>query len=270
MKGSLAALLGLLPALALASPSTSRVPSPGERCLSAIQLAERQTRIPPQLLRSIALVESGRPDPVTGRVLPWPWTINVSGTGYFFNSSEEAVAAVRNFQARGIKSIDVGCAQVNLLHHPGAFSTLESAFDPQANADYAARFLKSLYGSTGTWPLAAAAYHSRVAERGNDYARKVLALWPLAGRYGPLPSSAAPAINTGADYSMYLPEFAARLRRMDEDRARYAGAGTLLESAWARQLPGSSQLAVGLATPPAGATRSNQSLAASPASREVR
>jgi hypothetical protein len=226
--------------------------------------------IPSQLLRSIALVESGRPDPVTGRTVPWPWTINVAGTGYFFASSEEAVAAVRNFQARGIKSIDVGCAQVNLLHHPTAFATLERAFDPDANADYAARFLKSLYGGTRHWPLAAAAYHSRLAERGNDYARKVLALWPLAERYGPLPTATSTAINTGADYSMYLPEFAARLRRMDEDRARYAGAGTILEAAWARRLPNSSQVAVGLTAMPAGTTPNNPAPGSLAEGREVR
>jgi hypothetical protein len=202
--------------------------------------------------------------------MPWPWTINVAGTGYFFASSEEAVAAVRDFQAKGIKSIDVGCAQVNLLHHPAAFSTLERAFDPEANADYAARFLKSLYGDTGNWPLAAAAYHSRLAERGNDYARKVLAIWPLAGRYGPLPSSTAPAVNARPDYSMYLPEFAARLRRMDEDRARYAGAGTFIESAWARRLPSSSQLVLGLATTPAGTVRNNPAPRNSPNPREMR
>lgn len=226
--------------------------------------------IPSQLLRSIALVESGRADPVTGRTVPWPWTINVSGTGYFFSSSEEAVAAVRNFQARGIKSIDVGCAQVNLLHHPTAFATLERAFDPEANAGYAARFLKSLYGDTRNWPLAAAAYHSRLAERGNDYARKVLALWPLAERYGPLPTTASPAINTGADYSMYLPEFAARLRRMDEDRARHSDAGTLLESAWARRLPSSSQIAASLAATPTETRLSSPAPGHSPATQEAR
>lgn len=230
--------------------------------------------IPSQLLRSIALVESGRPDPVTGRTVPWPWTINVAGTGYFFASAEDAVAAVRDFQAKGIKSIDVGCAQVNLLHHPAAFATLEQAFDPASNADYAARFLKSLYGGTRNWPLAAAAYHSRLAERGNDYARKVLALWPSAERYGPLPTAAgtaaSAAINTGADYSMYLPDFAARLRRMDEDRARYASGGTTLEAAWARRLPTSSQVAVGLTTVPAGTVPRNPAPARSSDAREAR
>ena len=62
------------------------------------------------------------------------------GRGHFYDSKAEAVAAVRAMQARGIQSIDVGCGQINLMHHPDAFANLELAFDPQANATYAARF----------------------------------------------------------------------------------------------------------------------------------
>ena len=255
MKLSLAALLLLVvPAWAEASPQAStrassraapRVvapPVPGDLCVAAIDAAERQHRLPAQLLRSIAVVESGRADPTNGRMLPWPWTINVAGTGYVYASRDEAVAAVREFQARGVKSIDVGCAQVNLMYHPNAFATLEAAFDPPANAEYAGRFLKSLYAGTGNWPLAAAAYHSQTAERGQSYARKVMAIWPLAARYGGLPTAAgavatAAAAPAGPDYSMYMPEFAARLRRLDGDRARHGGAGPLIESAWASRLP---------------------------------
>ena len=69
----------------------------------------------------------------------------------------EAVAAVRGLQARGVRSIDVGCMQVNLMHHPDAFPSLDVAFDPQANAAYAARFLKELYAQTGDWTRATAA-----------------------------------------------------------------------------------------------------------------
>jgi soluble lytic murein transglycosylase-like protein len=163
------------------------------------------------LLQSIALVESGRPDPGTRRVLPWPWTINVAGIGYFYASSEEAVLAVHAFRANGIRSIDVGCTQVNLFYHPNAFASLESAFDPRSNADYAARFLKSLHASVGNWPLAAAAYHSQTVERGHAYARKVMAIWPNAARYGALPAPTGATAAAGADYSMYTPEFAARL-----------------------------------------------------------
>jgi hypothetical protein len=132
----------------------------------------------------------------------------------------EAITAVQAFQASGIRSIDVGCAQVNLLHHPGAFSSLAAAFDPQANADYAARFLRALHASTGNWPLAAAAYHSQTPELGRVYARKVMAAWPDADRHGPWPSPGGGAIRPGFDYSIYTPEFAAHLRRVDQDRAR--------------------------------------------------
>ena len=48
-----------------------------------------------------------------------------------------------------MRSIDIGCAQVNLMHHPDAFASLEQAFDPMANADYAARFLKQLHDTHG-------------------------------------------------------------------------------------------------------------------------
>jgi hypothetical protein len=192
--------------------------------------------LPAQLLRSIALVESGRLDPVTRRILPWPWTINVAGVGYFYASSAEAIAATKALQASGISSIDVGCAQVNLLHHPDAFSSIENAFDPKRNADYAARFLKSLHAGTRNWSLATAAYHSKTPGIGLAYARKVMAIWPNAERYGGLPSAAVASAAPAADYSMYTSEFAARLRRMDEDRSRIHGTANIIEFAWSNRL----------------------------------
>jgi hypothetical protein len=76
-----------------------------------------------------------------------------------------------------VASIDVGCMQVNLMHHPAAFATLEEAFDPMANALYAARFLNMLFSGSGDWPAAAAAYHSQTREIGAAYKEKVLAAW---------------------------------------------------------------------------------------------
>ncbi|MFT8246802.1 transglycosylase SLT domain-containing protein [Roseomonas sp. BN140053] len=207
-------------------------------CLPAIAAAERSARLPAQILRSIALVESGRVDPATGRTIPWPWAVNVAGTGYFYASKDEAVTAVRQFQANGAQSIDVGCAQINLQHHPGAFATLDSAFDPQANASYAARFLNTLYATTGNWPLAAAGYHSRTAEIGLNYARKVMAIWPNARHYGGLPQERAERLGTlSADYSIFKPSFAAQLRRMDEDRAQREQGTAAPELVWVNRPP---------------------------------
>jgi hypothetical protein len=118
-------------------------------------------------------------------VHPWPWTINAEGEGRFFASKAEALAAVRDLQAKGVKSIDVGCMQVNLMHHPQAFASLEQAFDPAANAAYAARFLNVLYGQTRDWTRATAFYHSATPELGEAYQRKVAGALPLEqGRAG--------------------------------------------------------------------------------------
>lgn len=133
--------------------------------------------MPPHLLEAIAQVESGRPDPSTGRLQPWPWTINAEGVGAFFASKAAAIAAVRTLQSRGVHSIDVGCMQVNLMFHPAAFASLDEAFDPRANALYAAHFLNVLHAGSHDWSGAIGAYHSQTRALGDDYRRRVLALW---------------------------------------------------------------------------------------------
>ncbi len=148
----------------------------GQLCQQAIAASEKRLKTPAKLMRAIGVVESGRVD-AKGGVQPWPWTINAQGEGRFFDSKAEAIAAVQELQARGVRSIDVGCMQVNLMHHPTAFASLDEAFDPPANAGYAGRFLTALFRELGTWPLATAAYHSQTEELGTDYARKVMAIW---------------------------------------------------------------------------------------------
>ncbi len=151
-------------------------PSAQSMCPQAIAAAEQAHAVPPRLLAAIGRVESGRPNS-SGVVLPWPWTINAEGQGRFFDSKAEAIAAVRALQAQGVQSIDVGCMQVNLMHHPDAFASLDQAFDPVANADYAAGFLRRLYAQTNNWADAAAQYHSATPGLADDYRRKVMMAW---------------------------------------------------------------------------------------------
>jgi hypothetical protein len=153
---------------------------PSGLCRSAIAMAEAERHIPDAFLAAIARVESGRS--IGGMVVAWPWTINAEGVGSFFASKEDAIAAVRTLQARGVRSIDVGCMQVNLNQHPDAFQSLDQAFDPPTNARYAAGMLVSLFGQMGSWPLAAAAYHSQTPTIGAAYQRQVLAAWALPDR----------------------------------------------------------------------------------------
>ena len=148
-------------------------------CRSAVSAAEAGLHIPDAFLSAIARVESGRPDRQTGALAPWPWTINAEGQGAFFASKAEAIDAVRALQARGVRSIDVGCMQVNLMHHPEAFTSLDQAFDPASNADFAGHLLLSLFAQTRAWPRAAAAYHSQTPTVGAAYQQRVLAEWAV-------------------------------------------------------------------------------------------
>lgn len=168
-------LAGLLagPGWALAQVSDGS----GDLCQAAGTAAEQANNIPAGMLVAIGRVESGRRHPLTGATVPWPWTINAAGTGRMFDNAIQAIEATRTLRAGGMASIDVGCFQVNLMHHASAFPTLDVAFNPQANADYAARFLASLRERTGSWEEAIAAYHSSTPALGAPYRDKVLGRW---------------------------------------------------------------------------------------------
>jgi hypothetical protein len=166
--------------------------SPGEQCRAAIRAAERANGIPDQLMAAIGVVESGRRT-ADGKISPWPWSINAEGTDFVYESKQEVMASVRNLQAKGVRSIDVGCMQVNLKHHPNAFASLDQAFDPVENARYAARFLTELKAQTGSWEKATAWYHSATPALGEPYQQKVMAQWPREKQrgYGGLPDNPA-------------------------------------------------------------------------------
>jgi hypothetical protein len=150
---------------------------PGLQCRTAIATAERAAGIPEHLMAAIGRVESGRRGP-DGVINPWPWSINAEGQDIVYESKDQAIAGVKALQAKGMRSIDVGCMQVNLMYHPTAFPTLEAAFDPTENARYAARFLVVLKAQTGAWDKATAWYHSANAELGDPYQRRVMAVLP--------------------------------------------------------------------------------------------
>jgi hypothetical protein len=150
---------------------------PATLCETAVTTAEYVNRLPPRLLGAISLTETGRIDVANGRLRPWPWTINAEGEGQFFETMQDAIAAVKALQARGVQSIDVGCLQVNLMYHPEAFASLEQAFDPRANANYAAHFLNALYAAGKDWAFAIAAYHSETPALGDAYRVLVMARW---------------------------------------------------------------------------------------------
>lgn len=166
-----------VPRTALAYDSDATLENDGFLCTRQVARSERRYGIPLRLLGAIAATESGLRHQKLGVRVPWPWTINAEGVPYRFHTKSEAVAKVRELQARGIKSIDVGCMQVNLMHHPDAFGSLNQAFEPVTNVDYAARFLRGHYDDTGSWREAVGRYHSRTAQYANKYTALVYNQW---------------------------------------------------------------------------------------------
>jgi hypothetical protein len=110
-----------------------------------------------------------------------------------------------------VQSIDVGCMQVNLFHHPLAFANLDRAFDPYENARYAGRFLNELYGQSGNWTLATAAYHSQTPALAQPYQRRVMVQWqrPSTRQNGWNTGSSQFAAFSGSAYRSFAPPDAA-------------------------------------------------------------
>lgn len=162
---------------AQAFDSDAALESDGYLCTRQVARSERRYGIPLRLLGAIAATESGLRHQGLGVRVPWPWTINAEGIPYRFHTKTEAVSKVRELQARGVKSIDVGCMQVNLMHHPDAFASLNQAFEPVTNVDYAARFLRGHYDDTHSWRDAVGRYHSRTSEFAQRYIALVYNQW---------------------------------------------------------------------------------------------
>jgi hypothetical protein len=160
---------------------------PAALCIEAARLAEQRYRLPAGLLSAIALVESGRPVNAQWRIEPWPWTVQSDAKSFFFDSKRQAVRWTMDAMARGVRSIDTGCLQVNLFFHPDAFQTIDDAFDPGRNADYAARFLLRLYAESGDWRTAAGYYHSKTTVLAKPYEDQVERRMSAAGVHSVMP-----------------------------------------------------------------------------------
>lgn len=146
-------------------------------CAQPIGAQERLKNIPKGLLAAVSLAETGRWNASDGENVAWPWTVTTGGKGHYLPSRVDAVAFVKALQADGVENIDVGCMQINLKYHPDAFASIEQAFDPAANAAYAATFLRERFAVTWSWILAAGQYHSTTPELNQKYRDKVAKLW---------------------------------------------------------------------------------------------
>ena len=150
-----------------------------EDCEYLANVIEETKDLPAGILSSISNVEAGRiigNKPKRG----WPWTVNHSGEGLFFENKLDAIQYVTSHLERGDLNMDVGCMQISLKWHSNQFSSLEEAFDPKININYAASFLTKLFNDHGDWNLAIKHYHSADPKKHLKYHKKVLAAWGIS------------------------------------------------------------------------------------------
>ncbi|MEC7668836.1 MAG: transglycosylase SLT domain-containing protein [Pseudomonadota bacterium] len=141
-------------------------------CEALAEQAAAARGVPSKLLPAIARTESGRGQGKLGH-RAWPWTLNVAGKGYYFDTREQALDKLRQVIDSGQRNVDVGCMQVNYRWHGKEFGSIEEMMDPVANTRYAALFMSRLRERTGSWNKATQFYHSQDPKRGHYYLGKV-------------------------------------------------------------------------------------------------
>ena len=145
-------------------------------CMALARAAEGRPGLPDGILQSISTVEASRIQS-DGSYRAWPWTLNDSGKGLFFDNREQVLDYLDTHMTNPDTSIDIGCMQINTKWHGSFFETLDEMLDPTSNVAYAAGFLTDLYYAHGSWNEAIRHYHSSDRQKNGPYLKRVLATW---------------------------------------------------------------------------------------------
>lgn len=146
--------LALLLTVALfASPVRAQeIPPP------AYQLAAQRAGIPSTVLYAVALQESGIQR--NGRIVPWPWSLNVAGQSHRFATRVDACSGLQQaMRTTPPTRIDAGLSQINLGYHKHRFTNTCDLLDPYQNLAIAADILQEQHMPGEDWLLAIGRYH---------------------------------------------------------------------------------------------------------------
>lgn len=95
-----------------------------------------------------------------GRLVPWPWTLNVAGESRRYATRKAActglLEALRSFPAT---RIDAGLGQINLGHQKQRYRRPCDLLDPYYNLAQAADILREKHTVNEDWLLAIGRYH---------------------------------------------------------------------------------------------------------------
>lgn len=167
-------ILKLLAVLAVMSTFSASLASAAEdqkTCEQHLAAISQSEGVPLGVLYAVGLTESGKKGTLH------PYALNIEGTTVFTQNRKEALAAFQDARSKGKKLIDLGCMQVNYHYHGKQFASVSQMMEPESNIIYAARFLKALRKSEGSWTAAVARYHasSKVPKEQKRYVCSVVA-----------------------------------------------------------------------------------------------
>ncbi|WP_323667392.1 lytic transglycosylase domain-containing protein [Pectobacterium versatile] len=170
-----------------ASANASRQPVP-----DGYQRVAHLHQVPPELFYAQSLQESSRKLP--HGVRPWPWSLNVQGRSYQYDSRLEAWQALQRFlKTVPHKNIDVGLGQVNWGWNGRRFANSWEAFEPYTNLNVSAQILRECYErKPGSWLRAVGCYHRPAG--GAPAARYISAVQRKLAMIEPLTASHLPEI----------------------------------------------------------------------------
>lgn len=150
-------LLAATAVCALMTFSTPSFAQDGINCSQLIANTESRRQIPRGLLMAIAVTESG----MNG--IPNPHAMNIAGKSYHARDLEDMAQVISNNWTRGVRSIDVGCMQINLKYHGDKFSRLTDLLHSPTNVEYGASYLIKLAIDRGSWREGVMDYHNKVS-----------------------------------------------------------------------------------------------------------
>ena len=124
----------------------------------AYQLAAQRTGIPSTVLYAVALQESGIRR--SGRIVPWPWSLNIAGESRRFTTRAEACAGLQQaMRSTPHTRIDAGLGQINLGYQKHRFTSPCELLDPYRNLAIAADILREQHTPGEDWLRAIGRYH---------------------------------------------------------------------------------------------------------------
>lgn len=163
--------------------TSGSIQATGSTCKTVISKQEEQKGIPQDLLKAIAVVESGIS----------PWAVNAQGRAHIFKSKEAAARYIRELVEEGVGNIGVGCMQLHYASHRRHFKSVEEMLEPEKNIAHAAKLIKNLQHRHGSIDRAVQMYHSASPAHHKPYKNRVYGIWAKIRRSKPKDTALKPA-----------------------------------------------------------------------------